>query len=1224
MKAVRGRSHLAAAVFLILAAAPCVPAQVSSVRGAVTDPSGALVAGAELAFTNTGSGTVARARTNESGSYQIPGLAPGSYAVRVERAGFKSLVNAAHLSVGSTETLNFQFAEIGEVRESVEVSDTAGVNTADAAFGNAFQRFEIRAFPLEARNPLVLLSQQPGVVDTRTDDPQVPDTRTGAVNGTRGNQSNITLDGIDVNDQQDGTAFRSVVPVLTDSLQEFRVITAGITAEYGRSSGAQVLLVTRSGTRDYHGALYENHRNSITTANTFFNNATVDPFTGRTLERPKLIRNIFGGSLGGPLPRVPGFFFVNVENAVTRAEQPQQRVVPSETLRQGFLAYRDDSGGRHLVAPSELRANDPAGLGPSPAVLALLNRYPAGNDPLLGDEDLNFTGFRFNARRSEDKPSIVARVDYDLSPGVRLFARGSLARWNEDETPQQFPGQPAARTLRTHSGSLALGSTWNPSENVRSEFRAGLTRPSLKFTGAQTDPSLGFAGLSTLHDYSRRNAGTAAPTYNLTGDTTWLLGRHSVQFGANFRDIHNRRTSEAGSYGRFAGNRLTLAGAEEGVPAAVSAASLPGYVDAQVALLGVLNDVGATSYYDRAGRLLASPYIPSREFINNEIEWYVQDRWSIGRSWTLTAGLRYSYFSPPREAGGFLLRPDLDVGRWFAQRRDNAASGIPSSANPLLSFTAGGSAKALSLFDPDRNNFAPRLAAAWSPAFEGGPLRFLFGRQGDFAVRTGFAMLFDRTAGALPVISDLQGAVGLAAARSFPSGTFDYTTAPRYLSADSLRSIALPPADPLTFPVTPQSPGNFGLMVDPRIRTPYTSRFNLTISRKVKSATVEASYVGASGRKLLVQSDYAAPLVNFKDPVSGQTVVDAIGVVDRALALGEDPADVPAIPFVENVFPLLAGSGLSASQAFGALLGEFPGDWMSTLYFLDTGPDPASPYGSYLFFQPQFDWLPTWTNLGESSYHSLQLSLRRPVTDSMLLDLNYTLAKSLDNGSSLESEGRGAGQILNALSPRQSRGPSDFDVRHQVNAGFVADLPVGGGRAIGSGMSSAMNAILGGWRLSGLARYRTGLPFYPLNPAFSTSFALYGPAAVKFGRTAPKTRVAKSAAGGPNIFADPQSAYDAFESAAPGTSGNRNVLYGPHFFQFDASFQKMFRIGGSHSLTLSWETFNVTNSTNFDGRANTGNNAGIDASLASPATFGSLRSLAGSPRSMQFGLRYEF
>lgn len=236
--------------------------------------------------------------------------------------------------MNSPTTVNVTL-EIGAAAQTVEVSAQAvTLNTTDASIGNAFGENQVKELPLEGRNVPDLLTLQPGVVYTgnRADMPSM-DTRSGSVNGARSDQSNVTLDGVGVNDEG-GHAFTSVLPVTLDSVQEFRVTTSNYNADQGGTSGAQVALVTKSGTNDFHGSAYEYHRNTYTSANDYFvksaeiqNCALANPLDCN--QPPKLIRNIFGGSLGGPIMKDRLYFFANYEGTRRAEEVSETNQVPS-------------------------------------------------------------------------------------------------------------------------------------------------------------------------------------------------------------------------------------------------------------------------------------------------------------------------------------------------------------------------------------------------------------------------------------------------------------------------------------------------------------------------------------------------------------------------------------------------------------------------------------------------------------------------------------------------------------------------------------------------------------------------------------------------------------------------------------------------------------------------------------------------------------------------------
>ena len=451
--------------------------------------------------------------------------------------------------------------------------------------------------------------------------------------------------------------------------------------------------------------------------------------------------------------------------------------------------------------------------------------------------------------------------------------------------------------------------------------------------------------------------------------------------------------------------------------------------------------------------------------------------------------------------------------------------------------------------------------------------------------------------------------------------------APGLDKLSSVPPLTTPPK--VGYPATPGSEGILGFLVDSHLRTPYSTTLNFSISRDLPAGfTIETAYAGRIGRKLLLQADLAAPLINFKDTKSGQTWIEAAGIIADLFDRQAPLSQVPRIPFFENIFAPMASNGATASQAAYATMLESAPSWTDALHDLDSS--GKSIYGPFTFFQQQFNWLPTWTNLGQSSYHSFQFAVRKRFSGGLQADVNYTLAKALDNGSSVESEGQGAGQLLNAFDHRQGLSFSNFDIRHQINSNFVLDLPVGRDRHFAANMPPVLESILGGWRLAGLVRWRTGFPFASsagngLN--FPTNFYVNGPPTLKPGASLPKVQVTKNASGGPNIFADAEKAYNSFQATRSGFSGDRNVFHGPGFFTIDSSVQKAFKLGEQRELQFRWETFNVTNTANFDGRVypiGAFGNRGISFDLDNKSSFGLLRTLAGDPRIMQFALRYQF
>src|ERR1700722_3940003 len=254
-------------LFLFSASILCAQSSLTSLRGTVTDPSGAAVPGSLVSLDNKAKGFHAERTADATGSYQFLQLPPGTYTITATSSGFAAQTAIAELLVNQPATVNLTLS-VQATTVTLNVSgETETLNTTDASMGNAVNNATIEALPMEGRNVPDLLSLQPGVLYLGHNINQSFDSRSGAVAGSRSDQGNVTLDGVDNNDQVNGYAFTGVLRSTLDSVEEFRVTTTNANADEGRSSGAQVSLVTRSGTDQIHGSLYEYNRNTLTVAN---------------------------------------------------------------------------------------------------------------------------------------------------------------------------------------------------------------------------------------------------------------------------------------------------------------------------------------------------------------------------------------------------------------------------------------------------------------------------------------------------------------------------------------------------------------------------------------------------------------------------------------------------------------------------------------------------------------------------------------------------------------------------------------------------------------------------------------------------------------------------------------------------------------------------------------------------------------------------------------------
>lgn len=800
----------------------------TSLRGSILDKSGSAVVGAVVKLNSTDLGVQRSAVSNDIGAYEFHSLKPGSYGLSVEAAGFRKYDQQnVELLVNNPSTLNVTL-QIGSTTETVEVSaQSETLNTTDASLGVAFGENQVKELPLESRNVGDLLSLQAGVVYTGNN-PNIDtttDTRSGAVNGARSDQSNVTLDGIPVN-PKGGYAFQSVLPVTLDSVEEFRVTTSNADADEGSAGGAQVALVTKSGTNNFHGSAYEYNRNSYFSANDYFLKSSQlqsgDP------NKPQFLnRNIFGGSVGGPIKKDRLFFFVNYEAFRDVEQQSVLRIVPTASLRDGVVFYACDTttgvidprctanptatgisgksytanfplvpgntangAGGFALTPGQLTAMDanapnfegiqlttPYTPGPNAAMLALFNTYPLPNDFSQGDGS-NTAGYRFAAPTRNTKNWYIAKMDYNLTKDgkQRVSLTGALA--NQDQANAPFlPGQAPTTSIINFNKGLIANYSAVISNTLINNFRYGYVRESIGTIGNTDQAWNTFRGIDPVVtktlNYSQE---FQRPINSFWDDLNWTHGKHTLQFGFQISLIRNPTASTTSSFssGYMNAQWLNTSGmagrassplnpVNGGYPGVDFSGFGTNYDNAVTALLGMDVEVNAQYNYQRSGNPLAQGAPVVRRYAENGYETYVQDTWKVKPSLTLTFGLRYSLFSPPWETNGLEVTPTESLNTWFNQRNYGMNNGVPSIQQPLVSFNYSGPANGGSTgyYGWDYKNLGPRVALAWSPGYESGLLESIFGGAGRSSIRAGFGVVYDRIGEGLLDTFDQNGAFGL-------------------------------------------------------------------------------------------------------------------------------------------------------------------------------------------------------------------------------------------------------------------------------------------------------------------------------------------------------------------------------------------------------------------------------------------------------------------------------
>ena len=1300
-------SFLISFVVLVAGFAITVSAQTgtSSVRGTVVDPQGKVVSGATVTLTSTETNTARNQTTSDSGIFVFELVPPGPYRIEVEASGFKKgVVTNVQALVAKPTEINVQL-EVGAVNESVTVAATGGevlLNTQDASLGNNFVSKQIGQLPLEARNVAALLTLQPGV------------TKEGNVTGSRADQANVTLDGVDINEQQSNQvgstsssdaasqspSSNTVLRLNAEAIDEFRVVTANPNAQFGRSSGAQVSLVTKGGTNELHGALFWFHRPTVLAANDFFNNRAgvygpnapqVQLGQARVgqekVPRPALIRNTFGGALGGPIVRDRTFFFYSYEGRTDRSQQSVLQRVPLPTMGLGQLRFANQTGpgGVTTFTAANFLTVFPLLQGTNPVALQALanaaNKYRANDFGTTGDSFidsngqlvlLNTAGYRFNAYLPSNFNSHVARFDHNLTSNQQLFVRINV---NHDQIAgvPAFPDTPRPDTW-SHPWGIAAGHTWTLSNRFVNNFRYGLTREAFTTQGdaAKNEIFFRFVFFPVLDS---RTLQRVTPVHNFTDDFSWIKDNHTIQFGGNFRIVRNRRTSFAGAFdtaysnpsGYTSGSLLStpISNFFSGTANAPRSGQTSVIQNAASALLGRLTSWNARLTYDKEGNLLPAGSPTTREFATEEYEWYGQDVWKIGSTVTLTYGLRYSLSRPIYETNGYETKPNIPLSDYL-QRRIAASAKGQNYFEPLLMDLSGAANGKSSMYPWDKNNFQPRFGIAWSPNVKSGFLHRMLGDSGQSVFRGGFAMTNDFLGQTLATRFDQLNSLGFLSTINSPFSFCNTTNhpCPLFTGFDqpvrSFPLVAPVVENKLNFPR--QRPADMALVIetslDERIKSPTNYMWNLTFERELpKGLVVQASYIGRIGHNLLLSRDVMMPN-DLTDPKSTMDWYQAAGQLEdirRNLALqgitSSSPTAViqaainnlPVIPFFENFFgtvPNFAADMVGNSRrnlyninnATKAVFGDaffFNGnDWTTTQADIDftllgEGLD-------LLFYQPQYGALSSFTTVGNSEYHGATVSVRERLGESLSLDFNYTFSKSMDDASGLQTSGSyGGAFILNPLRQHDSWSVSDFDVRHVINFNSLWELPFGRGRWLSFGDNKAVNAVLGGWQLSSIVRWNSG---YPISAPFDAATWATNWNVQSFGVRVRDIEACPTRGDlqPPRLFGcDPTQAYQSFRNAKPGETGDRNAFRLPGYFTLDMGLTKSFSMpwNENHKLELRFEAFNVTNTQRMGGILATRDGYGlvdIPQTSSAPTNFSNFVSIQGNRRVMQFGFRYAF
>ncbi len=781
---------LAPLAVLALVLMPPAMAQSSTTAGAVvgtvTDPSGAVVPKAEVLLTNLDTNAAQTQVTNDAGGYVFPNVPPGNYRVTVRLAGFRTAeVSNLVVEVNKSYTVPVKL-EVGGDKEIVEVTATAAaqLQTTDAQLGNVLTTDSILRLPSLQRNVTELMNLQPGVV-AGGNGLQM------RVSGAIDDQNTVTLDGIDIT--QNVVATGTSLPTTADSVEEMRVTTANPDANFDRASGGQMTLVGRRGTNGLHGTLYEYLQNSNLNSNTWDNNHA-------GIKKAAIRDNRFGASAGGPIQKDKTFFFANYEGRRFSSVAQVNRTVPTATLRQGIVEFRDPSGNVQqfnlataaVCGTNGSTACDPRGLGISPSVKAQFALMPLPN--ISGGDGLNTGGYLANIPTPTQTDYGIMRVDHNFTDKVQAYASyryfRSIAAGSADISIVN--GQPQSVVQTPQRGMLATaGITWQIQPTLLNTFRFGFVRDNsataatsptvaageLNIPGTQTSAGpIGLLigqGVSAFLD-SPIDMDTQRARYQATysqnrqwiDDATKIWGKHTIQFGTNIDEIpftHVRADKVVGSIsslvanidGSASGDFLSIPSVNTPLTCGSSittnclkSTDLTNWGRFYASVLGLVDNVNVLAVRD----VNLNPVPFGTNLVNHTNEWatyfYLQDSFRIKPSVTLTYGLSYGWQTAPTEKNNLqtvmidaTTNQLINPVQFLKTKMQMALQG--QVYNPTVGYNPV-NVQHVPVYNIDWGDVAPRAAVAWNPSATSGFLGHLVGDH-KFVLRAGFGVVYDRS-----------------------------------------------------------------------------------------------------------------------------------------------------------------------------------------------------------------------------------------------------------------------------------------------------------------------------------------------------------------------------------------------------------------------------------------------------------------------------------------------
>lgn len=1199
---------LAAAIVCLALAPASAQSSNTRVNGTVTDPNGAVVAGATVVLTDKATDRHVSTVSNQEGFFHFPEVRAGSYLLDIERAGFKKTqIQNVVVNVDQPATVNvvLELGDIAETVTTIAADFQAVVNTDNAQLSTTVLERQIRDLPLNGRNPLTLAGLQAGVNTSSTN-------RSSSVNGLRGSFTNLTWDGININDNFVRTdSFFGVASPSVISVSEFTLTTQNSGPGDGLGV-AQVKMVTPRGGSKFHGELFEFHRNDALDANSFFNNRA-------GLPKEKLIQNQFGGSIGGPfvLPRFGEggpttwgkdklfFYFFNEETRVAQGAS-RLRTVLTAPARNGQFTYRRLDNG-------QLQTVNLLGLAnlPTDATMGdIIAKTPLPNSGETGDE-FNFSGFRFNSPAPSTDRTWGFRIDFDATQKSRfeaVYSRLTSDFPNDvfNDIGEVFPGLPGGGQSSVRPRG-ALAWIWSPSPSWTNELRGGFNSYDVEFVNREpfADGIQITIPLISNPIQNFQPQGRDVYVRELMDNATWVRGDHVHRLGGNLRLLKVLPFNDAGRLPSYAiafgaGNENPL---DPSVfPGGISTTNFNNASSILALLAGPVDTVNQTFQVQDRTSGFVSGLGERRDLRNYNVGLYFSDSWRARRNLTVNLGLRWEFISVPTEHDGLALLP---VG------------GLDNLFNPNAGLDFAGTGTGRKFFNNDWNNFAPSLSFAWDPWGEG-----------KASIRGGYAISYVIDNNITTVRNAFRGNDGLSQGIQITGISGTISGAGRVPVSEPAFQVPRTIADNIIL-----DPGSALFAIDPDFRTPYVQQWNIGFEKEIMRDTAfEIRYVGNRGVKLTRGIDINQVRIFdngfLEDFRRAEFNLTTCGRLNPTAAQCANRQPLQLLPRFGLAGFLTSGTviGFVRNGEVGELASFY---YLNRDFFLSgaQGGDPTLTPSFFAPANPNAFVVDTIGNGSYSNYNALQTEIRRRLSRGLYFQANYTFGKSF---SDFEGSQTSFSPLLdNATGGVVEKRRISDDITHVFKANAVYELPFGSGKRFFDSQGFA-NAVLGGWSLNGIFRWQSGEPVSivsargtlnrrgrsgvnTVSPALSVS-ELQSQTGLFFDPTT----------GQPLLFnpalieavrANPNS--NAFlTNPISGTLGSLQLtpVSGPSRLDFDMSLIKRTYLGENTNIEFRAEAFNVLNHTNFD--------IGQSQSINS-ANFGRITSTF-DPRILQFALKLNF